>query len=177
MGWDFTRGATKQDVVRELTADWTTNSGARSRCLRHCLKGHVLWGVREVTLPDGGTKRFISCDLLGRSGCDWGCKSMSEDVHPYYYTCPLSYLEMVPVACEEWREGVRRRHALATAGRDVVKSLSVGDVVVLRPGCSPRTLVLGSKSPLRGWANGAVYAIRAKHVDAEETARARTAQG
>jgi hypothetical protein len=37
---------------------------------------------------------------------------MSEQVHPYYYSCPLAYLDMVPeVKCEEWRALVREYHA------------------------------------------------------------------
>ena len=36
---------------------------------------------------------------------------MEESMHPYYYSCPLSYLELVPIdqygGNAEWREGVR----------------------------------------------------------------------
>ena len=35
-------------------------------------------------------------------------------MHPYFYSCPLSYLEMVPIehfgGNEEWRVGVRSYH-------------------------------------------------------------------
>jgi hypothetical protein len=32
-------------------------------------------------------------------------------VHPYYYSCPLRYLDMAPVQSFEWRERVHRFHA------------------------------------------------------------------
>jgi len=60
------------------------------------------------------TERWIGCDLLDYSKADegWGYKDMEEGMHPYFYSCPLKYLALVPaVASEEWREGVRQYHA------------------------------------------------------------------
>jgi hypothetical protein len=65
----------------------------------------------EISQPHGKTERYIGCDLLRKHpGHGWGYKDLTESMHPYYYTCPLSYLETVPVACEEWREQVREYH-------------------------------------------------------------------
>ena len=40
---------------------------------------------------------------------------MDESVHPFFYSCPLGYLEMVPIETSggnpEWRVGVRAYHA------------------------------------------------------------------
>ena len=54
---------------------------------------------------------YIGCHLLESSGGDWGYKSLDESVHPYYYSCPLRYLDMAPVQSSEWRERVHRFHA------------------------------------------------------------------
>lgn len=32
-------------------------------------------------------------------------------MHPYYYSCPLSYLDLAPEQSAEWRAGVRAYHA------------------------------------------------------------------
>lgn len=70
------------------------------------------------------TERWIGCDLLEYSKRDegWGYKDMDESMHPYYYSCPLSYLDMVPVVgSEEWRQGVREYHQRQRAKRQAKK--------------------------------------------------------
>ena len=39
---------------------------------------------------------------------------------PCYYNCPLKFLDMAPVASEEWRKGVREFHAEAVRRRKMV---------------------------------------------------------
>ncbi len=85
----------------------------------HTLDGDVLWTVVRVTarqagvmgLAAGESVCYIGCHLLESSGGDWGYKSLDESVHPYYYSCPLRYLDMAPVQSSEWRERVHRFHA------------------------------------------------------------------
>lgn len=107
MGWTY--GHTRRrDLVRELVEPQVSGN----KCLRSCYRGNVhsgvLWGVWESV--DG--RRWITCDLLQYDPVDklWGYKDMDESMHPYRYSCPLSYLEMVPVACHEWRMGVYAYH-------------------------------------------------------------------
>jgi hypothetical protein len=81
----------------------------------------VLWAVWERTFTKDGqtaqpTERWIICDLLRhQKDYGWGYKDMEESMHPYYYSCPLGYLEMVPIdqygGHAEWRECVRHYHA------------------------------------------------------------------
>jgi len=89
--------------------------------------------VKERADPNGDGEKFILCYLMryqnSRWGGGWGYKGMCESEHPFYYSCPKGYLEMVPVACQEWREKVRRYHAW----RSKPKSLQIGDVLVLDP--------------------------------------------
>ena len=89
------------------------------RRIDHTLDGDVLWTVVRVTarqagvmgLAAGESVCYIGCHLLESSGGDWGYKSLDESVHPYYYSCPLRYLDMAPVQSSEWRERVHRFHA------------------------------------------------------------------
>jgi hypothetical protein len=41
----------------------------------------------------------------------WYHKPMEESMGPYYYSCPLSYLDLAPVASWHWRDGVIQYHA------------------------------------------------------------------
>jgi len=119
MGWSFGHSR-RADLIRALTNREDGERATRT-CVAHCYRGSahrgVLWTVWLVVEKATGKEiRFIGCDLLeyNRSmgpGYEWGYKDMCESMHPYYYSCPLKYLEMAPVACEEWREGVRKYHA------------------------------------------------------------------
>ena len=80
----------------------------------------MLWSVVELTakvegvhrdLAPGQSLRYIRCDLLERSGNQWGYKPLEESMHPYYYSCPLSYLDLAPEQSADWRAGVRAYHA------------------------------------------------------------------
>lgn len=129
MGWLFTSGLTRKDLIRERISDWerTSDDGmvVKTACLAHCYRGGVysgvLWAVWERTFAKDSQnvqpcERWITCDLLRyQKDFGWGYKDMDESVHPYYYSCPLSYLEMVPIdqygGHAEWRDCVRSYHA------------------------------------------------------------------
>ena len=121
MGWDYTQGATRGDIVKELTA-----STDRCKTLAFQVVGAVLWTVQEARRldnnwqPYGEPVRFIGCYLLAGSikrtpGCSAGYKAMEEEMGPYYYTCPLHFFDMVPEPDSEiarnWRRQVREWHA------------------------------------------------------------------
>lgn len=126
MGWLFKPGSSRKSLLAERIEGWqhTTQDGmtVTSTCLAHCYRGGsfsgVLWTVWERTFEKDGeqsqpTERWIGCDLLQYSRGDegWGYKDMEESMGPYYYSCPLKYLDLVPeVANEDWREGVRQHH-------------------------------------------------------------------
>lgn len=124
MGWDFTQGASKADIIASLTkeesgdAQQWSNKEQKSlplgyrynrRTLEWSVRGNVLWTVEEVIRhknPDE-TTRFIGCYLLSKQrNYGYGYKAMCERAGPYYYSCPLKFLNMVPVACQEWRDKV-----------------------------------------------------------------------
>lgn len=112
MGWLFTHAAGKADIIRELIAP-EENETRRWETIAHCVRGNVLWAVIEITYKQEhrGNKRFIACYLLAKeNGCGWGYKAMDESMHPYYYSCPLKYLDMAPVANADWRTKVRHHY-------------------------------------------------------------------
>ena len=68
------------------------------------------------------TQRWIACDLLRyERDCGWGYKDLDESMHPYFYSCPLKYLDLVPIeqygGNVEWRGFVRSHHARITEKR------------------------------------------------------------
>ncbi len=134
MGWSVTYEKSRAELIVELTKTETQSDGSRWECLRHTTVGNVLWTVWEVTpAPPEPPRayrppyRFIGCHLLapGGKGWGWGYKGMDESMGPAYYTCPLAYLDMVPVADPGWRDQVRACHAARN------RKVDVGDVLIL----------------------------------------------
>jgi len=118
MGWLYS-SRSRSELIHYLIQP-EDHPQASTRVIAHALRGNVLWSVVEVTakvegvhkdLAPGESMRYIRCDLLQRSAGQWGYKGMDEFVHPFYYTCPLSYLEMAPERSSEWRKEVRAYHA------------------------------------------------------------------
>lgn len=129
MGWLFS-SRTRAELIRDLTQP-EDQAHAHVRVIAHTLRGNVLWSVTEVTaktegvhpgLALGESMRYIRCDLLQRRDGEWGYKAMDESMAPYYYSCPLRYLDMAKELSPGWREKVRAYHAqrrqsaTATAG-------------------------------------------------------------
>lgn len=138
MGWLFKAGMSRQDLIAENTKDWerTKDDGTviKSACLAHCFRGGafsgVLWSVWERTFAKEGqptepAQRWIVCDLLRYEQGAWGYKDMDESMHPFYYSCPLKYLDLVPLeqfgGNAEWRNLVRQNHARNTQKRQARK--------------------------------------------------------
>jgi hypothetical protein len=118
MGWYFS-SQSRSELINKLIKKEETDRYI-IEILAHSLRGNVLWSVAEITakqdnvhpnLAAGQSHRFIRCDLLERSDNEWGHKPMDESVHPYYYSCPMSYLLLAPEQSSDWRNGVRAWHA------------------------------------------------------------------
>lgn len=116
MGWDFTFGATRKDIIRQATDEWKTEAGGTGKSLRHCCKGNVIYILWEITRPDVPVMRFIEVVLMKKSREGWGCKKMDETMEPYYYECPISYIEIAGPSkyesAQKWRDEVRLRHEI-----------------------------------------------------------------
>jgi len=166
MGWDFKHGATKQDTINELIKGYDGEKQNRV-CIMHSVRGNVLWTVWSIiNKTTHETTWLIGCDLLSsQKNYGWGYKSMSEDMHPYYYTCPLKYLDIVPVACQEWRDKViklaKERAVLSK------KTFSLGEIIKLK-GCKiPEVTVLSVKPLIGESSDGRKYKIPKRMIDME----------
>jgi hypothetical protein len=134
--------------------------GSTNKLVAKACRGNVLWTV--WTSPSGA---FIGCDLMATHGGDWGYKDMEESMGPCYYTCPLGFLAMAPVASESWREQVRAYHAKHAAARAALKGVEVGDELILKEGCKPPWLTVRQVKPLKAEGpSGGIYRVSAKHV-------------
>ena len=129
MGWLFRSSWTRKDLIAERTKDWSRDledgTTVMTTRLAHCYRGNlycgVLWVVWGRTFTKDGQEiqsheRWITCDLLRyERDSGWGYKDMCESEHPYYYSCPMKYLNLVPVdqygGNKEWREQVQEHHA------------------------------------------------------------------
>ena len=131
MGWLF-----GWDTRKQLADHLISGNGVKT--IKHCFKGNNLWAVQEGTTHSGLPVRFIALYLIRgsdtysartgkRSRDGWGYKDMDESSGPYYYNCPLSYLDMVPEPdsqyAKEWRAKVRENHA--KAGRKLVEGQKI----------------------------------------------------
>lgn len=161
MGWIFTQGATRADTI-DRCIRFQENEHGRWTTLAHCTKANVLWAVIEWHRKDTGqTQAFIGCFLLARhKGYGWGYKDLSESMGPYYYSCPLAYLDMAPEADAAWRQKVREWHARGS------RKVEVGDVWSL---CNSRVRMVEivCVRPLRGRGkhDGVLYRIPRKLLE------------
>lgn len=160
MGWYYEYGASRKNVIAELTKGWTAKNGSSNKTIRKSTAGNVLWTVEETTTPEGEAKRFIGCYLMQRSDIGWGYKPMCESMGPYYYTCPKSYLDLVPVACQSWRDGVKAYWKKRS------RKLKVGTTYRLK-GSMFETVRITRLRPLRGIAGGREYKIPKRLVGEE----------
>ena len=136
MGWTYPADVSRKELIEQRTRPWDREIDGvtvRSTCLAHCFRG-VLWSVWERTFERDGkqvekTQRWITCDLIRCHGGDWGYKDMQEAEHPYYYSCPQKYLDLVPIeqygGHPDWRLEVRHRHQERLEKRRQRKSQSL----------------------------------------------------
>jgi len=139
MGWTYPHGVNRKQLIAQRVEGWERETGemlVKSTCLKHCFRGGafsgVLWSVWERTFTNEDkevqpTERWIQCDLLRCDQGSWGYKDMEESMGPYYFSCPLGYLQLVPLerygGNNEWREQVvehHRRRADKRKGRAII---------------------------------------------------------
>jgi len=122
MGWTTSiHWHSRQEIITDRIKPWEYyddkhDRTIKGRTLAHCVRGHCLWKVVEHSLYAGQTLdwvtqqyTYIAVDLIQNYGKDqgWGYKDMDESVGPYYYSCPVKYLEIQPrVDNQAWRDAV-----------------------------------------------------------------------
>lgn len=126
MGWYYPHGVNRKELIAQRVEEWERDTGellVKSTCLKHCYRGGVfsgvLWSVWERTFTKDSkevqpSQRWIGVDLLHCYQGEWGYKPLDESMGPYYFSCPLSYLDLVPLdrygGNSEWREAVVEHH-------------------------------------------------------------------
>ena len=122
MGWYYSQGASRKDIIREqLTL------GENHTVLRHCTRGNTLWAVIETKPADHAPGyRWIYCGLMQVDhSCGWGYKPLDESMGPVQVTCPLGYLKLctspVNAYARDWRIKVREYHAAQAEKRKARK--------------------------------------------------------
>jgi len=163
MGWYFTKGRTRADIIAERTQTSPHTDGKVTRTITYCLRGNVLWSVKEITSPSAPPDRYIGCDLLDcQPDFGWGYKSLCEGMGIYEVTCPLKYLSLAPEPASEastgWRQRVRSYHAHQG------QRLTIGQVVQLKPGTTPSSVTIESLKPLIGRSSGIRYRIHRRDI-------------
>lgn len=119
MGWLFTQGASRRDIIDDLTRDQSTDEKV-FRTLRKCFRGNTMYALHESG-PVGDTRKWLCVYLLQRdANYGWGYKDMDETMGPCYHDCPVSYLDEADPPPEggyaaEWRAEVRKRAAARAA--------------------------------------------------------------
>jgi hypothetical protein len=156
MGWYYTQGASRADIIAELLVDTT------HRTIAHSARSNRLWAVREYE-RDGKPVRYIALYLLRGDRDGWGYKPMDETVGPCEKDCPLKFLDLASPDpsgyAKQWREEVRAYHAAQRAKRALIKALKPGSVLQLVKGCNPPFVEIRSVKPLRGTYEGRMYRV------------------
>lgn len=165
MGWDYAWNSRKELIAH--LCDEPTNYKTLARKITSEDGELVLWAVHEFGPDDKENPgfRFIMCYLMryDRKHRLYGCKEIGEMMGPSYYSCPLSFLEMVPKPegeyVKQWRESVRRFNADMAETAHKLETLKIGDTVKLRDGCTSSEVVLTSLKPLCGTRDGVLYRV------------------
>ncbi len=171
MGWTYsTKWVQRKDIIADLTKYWRNRQDAEGTCLKHCYRGNnwsgVLWTVWEIKKPCGETYRYIGCNKLEYSKHEppsWGVKDLDESMGPFYHSCPLSYLDMVPeVKNQSWRDYVKAWHA----ERKPKFALRIGQRVKLVDGCNVSEVTITKTKPIQGIGdNRRVYGLKWRNID------------
>ena len=171
MGWYYSAAwATRKDVIAELTKGCDTEN-VTAKALKHCYRGNawsgVLWTVVEIEQKETGKKeRYIACDLIRYSNVSpagFGYKPLDESMGPYYYSCPLGYLDMVTeVKNQNWRDQVEAYHAK----RKAKFPLRIGLKVKLTDDCNIPEVTITNIRPIMGIGpDRRSYKLKWKHIE------------
>lgn len=140
MGWDSGPNDTPASIAASYVKGWDG-----MKCVKHTVTTEddcrVLWAVMEYTEPKAEWPRnnwpvghrWILCVLMRRERGSWGHKSMDESCGPYYYSCPLDFLDLTPAPSwakwaadhsATWRAKVREYHGATIRPADLLAEFS-----------------------------------------------------
>jgi hypothetical protein len=152
MGWLFPyHTTTKKLLVEDVLATWKRCEGI-VHATKSCKAGMWILGT-----PKGYDHKIIGLYLMERKSGLWGYKDLDESSHPYYYDCPVKWLDEAPVANQAWRDGVHAHYKkkLEVAAKQILANTTykVGGDWKLH-GMHIKSIYVISTKPLRGEFNG-----------------------
>ena len=158
MGWLYPYECTTKGSLVDLIRNNWKGSGEvnATKC--------VSKGMWILVTPKNSDTPIIGFYLMEKRG-SWGYKDMDESMHPYYYDCPLAWLDKSPVANQAWRDGVIAHHKkkLELASKQILVNTTYKVGGSWRFGGMPCTSVhVTSLKPFRGMCNGWVVRIPRK---------------
>lgn len=162
MGWLFTEGQTKRALIEHLV------NGNGLATHKKCVRGNTLWAIQSnPKYPEHG--KFIVCYMMGSdAGYGWGYKDVSESMGPVDDSCPVGYLDEVPMPADgfagDWRKRVRARAKEREHGADVLRRAMPGDRISTIGLSRPTEITLVSKRPLLGADGVFTYRLKRKHL-------------
>ncbi|MCP4126781.1 MAG: hypothetical protein GY753_06935 [Gammaproteobacteria bacterium] len=119
MGSFFTDGASRRDIIDELSEAWThPETGTTNTTVARYLRGYTMYAVHEIADKDKTKVERYACVYLlmqDRSGW-WGYKPLEERCGPCYYDMPKKHLLMLTPTdhkwANEWREACWKKHGM-----------------------------------------------------------------
>lgn len=176
MGWSFTYGASRADIIEEVSGGKGIEPRGGMLTHRRRVMGNKVWAIQSnVVHPNESMRnvKFIVLYKLGKESGDWGYKSVSESMGPADKTCPPSFFDEVETPDSEFAAGWRDEcRALATEAKrrsDMLTNAKIGDTLVLLDTCTPGRVDLVSKKPLVGHAFGMDYSVQRKLIVSVES--------
>jgi len=121
MGWFFTHGASRKDIIEYLSRPHRSDLSTHSTVARY-FRGNTMYAVHEIKAHDGSKmERYACVYLLQRDKDGWGYKPLEETCGPYYCDMPGKHLDMLTPTdhqwANEWRATCRKRIAARKAKR------------------------------------------------------------
>jgi hypothetical protein len=141
MGWTAGWNSKKELVEHCLSLlQWQKDEQHKHSLLKHSVYGNELWCVQHIETPKGSETSLVLFLLSGgfkSSYCgNWGYKDMSIEMHPYYYNCPKSLVDMVSPSVFEKEEGAaewlkqwKATHNRKSTWKHIISTAKAGDVV------------------------------------------------
>lgn len=157
----ITYRATRDQAIHDELA----SVGSSSTVLAHRAIGNRLWFLAQTRSGEHAGRIWIGLTLIDSRRGEVAVKCMDETVGPYYYDCPLAFLDRAdaPVGpyAGPWREQVRAFHANRAAKRAAIRQ-------GLRVCYDGHTYLLRRSLGRRGWEvqreDGVVFRMKARQL-------------
>ena len=103
MGWDSSTAWNTKAKAKAYLDDSIKRSG---------------WTIHDTKASRDGQwylierqgEMIIYLGLMKKGRGEYAIKTISESMGPYYFDCPLKWLDLAPVASQEWRDKVKELH-------------------------------------------------------------------